>query len=583
MTERQRRHLREITPLMLICILLLIYCVSSTVSYGRLKEGTSVLSVEQALLDHDGELVPVSAPEPEIMHITLPESFEQAQRICFYSSYQEVRVRLNGQEVYRFLKPESEKVMKAAPSYWNQLDIPVGNAGAALEIELSTPYSQYALVRPEVRCGTAQQISRYVTLKTLPHFVAALAILCIGLVFAIVAIIMRYYVVGNTGLYSLSLFVVVMALFLVSQQTSILLSINDRISYPLVQNITFMLCPVLYSRYLTRVHGGIWKKFDWAFHGLSILNLLIVSAMQIAGVADMPQLMLFTRILCAVLVVYEFMQELRRKRRFLICLIALMLVYAVFVYYFTDSITWLVYGALFGYIYLVIYRVIASVVKNQAKEIRLETQLEVSRSEIATIQITSHFFYHTLDSIRALIRMDADQAYKMTGDFAKYIRHRVDGVERMQETVPFSRELRSIRAYTDIKQAQLGDRFEMIYDVENEDFDILPLTVQPLVENAVIHAVQKRRDGGVVRLVCRETKAGYHIEVIDNGAGDQHVPDPADAQKRSTAIANVNTRLEFFGIPPLQFHKNEMGGMTVTLDTPKKIVWKGKHNAGNIG
>lgn len=580
MTERQRRHVREIIPLMFICALLVFYSLFSALEYGKLAEQMPVLSDEQALLDHDGELVPEQAPEPEIMRIILPESFEQTQAICFHSAYQEVHVRLNGEEIYSFLKPESEKLLSCAPSYWNQVIIPASNAGALLEIELSTPYRQYAGVRSEVRCGTVEQVSRFVSIKTLPSFVAALAILCIGLVFAVVAVIMRYYLVGNTGLYSLSLFVVTMALFLVAQQTNLLMELNANISYTLVQDVAFMLCPLLYSRYLIRVHDKSVRWMDYCFHGLSIVNFIVVVVMQLMNRADMPQLMLFTRILCAMLVVHEFIQELRRRRRLLICVAALLLLYAAILYYLTDSVTWLVYLALFSYIYLMIYRVISGVVKNQAREIRLEAQLEVSKSEIATIQITSHFFYHTLDSIRALIRLDADKAYKMTGDFAKYIRHRVDGVERMQETVPFSRELRSIRAYTDIKRAQLGDRFEMIYDVESEDFEILPLTVQPLVENAVIHAVQKRREGGMVRLSCRETKAGYHIEVIDNGPGENVAAEVADAQKQSTAIGNVNTRLEFFGIAPLKFSKNELGGMTVSLDTPKKILWKGKEQCG---
>ncbi|MBQ7887529.1 MAG: histidine kinase, partial [Clostridia bacterium] len=223
-----------------------------------------------------------------------------------------------------------------------------------------------------------------------------------------------------------------------------------------------------------------------------------------------------------------------------------------------------------------VHRIIFAVVRAQAKEIRLKAELEVSRSEIATIQITSHFFYHTLDSIRALIRIDSDKAYKMTGDFAKYLRYRVDGVEGMEETVSFARELRSIRAYTDIKQAQLGGRFRMIFDVESEDFEILPLTVQPLVENAVIHAMQRRREGGEVKLVCRELDSIYRIEVIDNGAGPNAKEEIVDAQKKSTAVKNVNTRLEFHGIAPLVFEQNELGGMTVRLDTPKKIERKGK-------
>ena len=46
-------------------------------------------------------------------------------------------------------------------------------------------------------------------------------------------------------------------------------------------------------------------------------------------------------------------------------------------------------------------------------------------------------------------------------------------------------------------------------------------------------------------------------------------------QKRSVAIKNVNTRLEFYGIAPIRLTHNELGGITVSLDTPKKIARKG--------
>ena len=571
MNKKMGRHVLEVLPLVLLCAALVIYSLFSALDADANASRMTVLNHEQILLDHEGELIPANAPEPSRMSLRLGEEFSDARSICFFSSYQEVLVRLNGREIYAFRKPAGERIMKAAPAYWNVVDIPAGNAGSWLEIRLSTPYPQYAGILPQVRSGTAEQVEQFVVMKTVPRLVAALAILLIGAVFAIAAAIMRYYGVGNTGLYSLSLFIMMLALFLVAQQSSILLEIYDGVSYILLQNLALLLCPVLYTRHLMRVDQGLLCKIDLLLHIVSMINLAVVSLLQLLGVADMPQLMLFTRILCGVLVVYEFIQELRRRRRLLIILIALALIYAAVLYYLTDSIAWVVYAALFGYLYLAIYRVITSIVGAQAKQIRLQTQLEVSRSEIAAIQITSHFFYHTLDSIRALIRLDSDKAYKMTGDFAKYIRHRVDGVERMQETVPFSRELRAIRAYTDIKQAQLGERFDMVYDVECDDFEILPLTVQPLVENAVIHAVQRRREGGRVVLRCRETKLGYHIEVIDNGPGNL----PEDAQqKASTAIRNVNTRLEYYGIAPVQLKKNDLGGMTAALDTPKKILRK---------
>ena len=588
MTQRQRRHIWEMLPIFLIALALLYYCCTAALCYGRLDAGIGTLSQGWTLNGAAVEALPardMRAPgEKTVMRTALPDAFDDAQAIAFYTSYADVEVKLNGRSIYRLTKPEAEKMTSCAPSQWNVVRLPSGSSGAQLQIDLATPYSKFANLIPECRYGSAEEIDRLVQMKTVPHFVAGLAILFIGIIFSLVAVIMRYYVIGSTGLYSLSLFMVVLAVFLTSRQTTLLMNVYGGSNYVLIQDVAFMLCPVMYTRYLMRVHKGLSRKIALGLHLASLLNLALVLALQLTGVLESPQMTVVTRDLCAVIIVYTFILEFRQQNRVLVCLMALAVGYVAVRYYLTDTISWLVYLALFGNIYVMVYRVIRAVVVAQAKQIRLEAALEVSKSEIATIQITSHFFYHTLDSIRALIRMDADKAYKMTGDFAKYIRYRVDGVERMQETVPFSRELRSIRAYTDIKQAQLGERFEMIFDVETEDFEILPLTVQPPVENAVIHAVQRRRGGGRVVLKCREAQKGYHIEVIDNGPGEGADTEIHEKQKKSTAIANVNTRLEFYGIAPLKFEKNELGGITVSLDTPKEIHRKGKDaNEGNIG
>jgi len=300
---RTRRHIREALPLVLLCIALMAYGFVSALEFAQLVDDMAVLNHEQALLDHDGELIPRDDPEPTLLNIILPEDFNQERSICFQSVYQEVRVYLNGEEIYAFLKPSSEKLMKAAPNNWNYVSIPENSGSKLLQIELSTPYQQYAGILPEVRSGTQEQVTRYLNMKTIPRFTAALAILLIGLVFAVGAVVMRYYVVGNTGLYSLSLFIVVLAVFLMAQQTSILLKINDRTPYILIQNLALILCPVMYCRYLMRLHKGRLRRLDECLYAISLVNFLVVALLQIIGAADMPQLMIVTRVLCALLVI----------------------------------------------------------------------------------------------------------------------------------------------------------------------------------------------------------------------------------------------------------------------------------------
>lgn len=580
MSEVMKKRTKEVLPIFCIGLFLLVFIVLCAVYSGKCEQALGRLDAGWSLSGVPVETLPPKeirpAGEATHMQLTLGEDFAVAQALCFYSVYADVELRLDGEAIYSFTVPERELVTRAAPSFWNIVSLPDGSAGSLLEIELSTPYQSYANVIPEFRYGSLREVQQYVQCETVPRFVAALAIMFIGLIFCIVAVILRFYIDEPTGLYSLSLFFVVLAIFLASQQTTILLGLYGNTSYIVIQHLALMLCPLMYTRYLTRIHTGLIRRVAWGLHLVSAFNFLLIVVLQMLKVRDMPEMMSSTRNLIAIVIIYVFILEIRQKRRIWILMMALALIYIMYHYFFTGTLTWLLYVGIFAYIYILVHRIIFTVVRVQAKEIRLKAELEVSKSEIATIQITSHFFYHTLDSIRALIRIDSDKAYKMTGDFAKYLRHRVDGVEGMEETVSFARELRSIRAYTDIKQAQLGERFRMVYDVETEDFQILPLTVQPLVENAVIHAVQRRREGGEVRLVCRELDSLYRIEVIDNGPGPNAKAEVVDAQKKSTAVKNVNTRLEFYGIAPLAFEQNELGGMTVRLDTPKKIDRKEK-------
>lgn len=580
--QKMRKYIWEMLPILLIAMALAAYVLSATLEYGRLVERLGSMDGGWTLSGRYVDALPLrdykSAKESSVLSVSLGEEFAAPRAICFYTVYADVDVRLDGQNVYRFRAPDGSRSIQASPKTWNIVTLAGGSDGKLLEVELSSPYENYANLLPEFRFGSVSDVSDYVTMNTMPHFIAALAILFVGLVFALIAMTMRFFLSGNTGIYSLSLFIVMLAIFLIAQQTSILMRIYDGVSYVLIENMAFLLCPVLYSRYLMRSKSGVHRKISVCLYIVSIINALIVLLLQILNVFDMPQMVAPTRYLCVAIAGYVLVLELQGRGRVWYCLAALAAIGVVLYYYLTENISWLVYAGLFAYLYLMFYRLISSVVRTQAEQIRLGAALKVSKSELATVQITSHFFYHTLDSIRALIRLDADKAYKMTGDFAKYYRYRVDGVERMEECVSFGRELRAIRAYTDIKQAQLGERFRMIFDVETEDFVILPLTVQPLVENAVIHAVQKRREGGVVRLICRENEKEYAIQVIDNGPGAtiEEAQEAQDTQKRSVAIANVNIRLSYYGIAPLIFEKNEMGGMTVRLNYPKDIDLKGK-------
>jgi LytS/YehU family sensor histidine kinase len=70
--------------------------------------------------------------------------------------------------------------------------------------------------------------------------------------------------------------------------------------------------------------------------------------------------------------------------------------------------------------------------------------MEYDRTNVLLTQISSHFFYHTLNAIQALIVLDPDAAYRMTEDFFAFLRFKVDSVSAENGLVPFREELRSV-------------------------------------------------------------------------------------------------------------------------------------------
>ena len=158
-------------------------------------------------------------------------------------------------------------------------------------------------------------------------------------------------------------------------------------------------------------------------------------------------------------------------------------------------------------------------------------------------QIRSHFFYHTLNALQALIVLKPEAAYKMAGDFARYLRFTLDSVTADGGIGSFREEIRAVRAYADINQQQLGDRLHMVYEIPDVDFPIPLLTIQPIVENAILHGIKPKVGGGTVSLKLEELPDHWQVTVTDDGVGFGL---EAVREKGSIGLENVRRRIARF-------------------------------------
>ena len=112
-----------------------------------------------------------------------------------------------------------------------------------------------------------------------------------------------------------------------------------------------------------------------------------------------------------------------------------------------------------------------------------------------------------------------------------------------------------VEAYVAIEKARFEDRLTVLYDIDPDALQkkILPLTIQPLLENAIRHGVMKHENGGTVRLTVKLEGDTVHVEVWDNGVGinqDQLKNlwhrEYSSSQRRGVGLANIQHRLMYF-------------------------------------
>ena len=209
------------------------------------------------------------------------------------------------------------------------------------------------------------------------------------------------------------------------------------------------------------------------------------------------------------------------------------------------------------------YRIIVS--DSIEKDLRHQREIANQRASIAVLQMRPHFIYNTMTSIYYLCDQDPKLAKQVTMDFTTYLRKNFTAIAS-KEVIPFSEELEHTRAYLAVEQAQFEDSLFVDYDTPYTQFRVPPLTLQPIVENAVKHGMDP--DSGPLRIWIRTRETDFASEIIveDDGSGFE----PAGDGKPHIAIANIEQRLDMMCDGRLAVAPREGGGTVVRVTIPLK-------------
>lgn len=163
-------------------------------------------------------------------------------------------------------------------------------------------------------------------------------------------------------------------------------------------------------------------------------------------------------------------------------------------------------------------------------------------------QIHPHFLLNTFNSIMALSDIDMEKMQNLGYAFASFLRISFDFLNT-GKLVELSHELELAKAYLYIEKERFGDRLSVVWEVE-PDINLLlpPLSIQPLIENAVKHGLLSQNKGGTVHIGITRQQNFTLIEVKDNGKGMEQetvtqLLSPTMKGKDGIGLSNTNRRL----------------------------------------
>ena len=245
--------------------------------------------------------------------------------------------------------------------------------------------------------------------------------------------------------------------------------------------------------------------------------------------------MLLYLLMLLVFSVEHFKKSARRSRVIVIFMVIIAVIEA--------ALEWT--GVIIGYstpvtaLMMLIYYTYLSVI-HQYETARELAQKELTLAKdnllILKSQIQPHFVFNSLSIIRSLTKRDKQKAVQCIDDFSDYLKAHI-GAILQEDLIPFEKELENVKAYLSLVQADYSGKVEVIYELEETDFRMPSLSLEPIVENAVKYGIG--REGGRLTIATRSDDDNYVLTITDSGNKEKYLK---EEHKNSTGIGLENTR-----------------------------------------
>ncbi len=283
---------------------------------------------------------------------------------------------------------------------------------------------------------------------------------------------------------------------------------------------------------------------------------------MIAAIVDGMLVMLSITFLCG----YLYQVFIRKSAKMnlegagLLCLLAMVLMDMIPVYVQGKAVG----NGIHMRIGLLLYLFCAGIQRLKKDHSRQSRELYFIR------QMNPHFIFNTLGTIRIVTKTNANLAYDMLYDFSKCLRAMFRPFLN-SDPIPFKEEAAHIISYTNLEKIRFGSHITVRMEITEDDFLLPPLSVQPLVENAIRYGLQRGRRKGVVTVRSYQTASEYIVQVEDDGTGFNIAGCclRGDNGPEAGGLQRVRYRVEHMAGGYVDIRSIEGTGTVITLHFPK--------------
>ncbi|WP_238600746.1 sensor histidine kinase [Metasolibacillus meyeri] len=188
-------------------------------------------------------------------------------------------------------------------------------------------------------------------------------------------------------------------------------------------------------------------------------------------------------------------------------------------------------------------------------------------------QVTPHFVYNTLNTIIGLSYTDMDNTREALYCLATYFRAKLN-VHYRNSMVSLEEEIELVKAYLYIEKMRFGDRLTVRYDIDESIQLMIPaLSLQPLIENAVVHGISKKKDGGTIEISIKREGQFVRIKVFDNGVGmeEDTLRQLISGENPRIGFANPLRKFNLMKNVSLHVYSKEGQGTTILIILPEGV------------